>query len=123
MQLIGDDYANSPPAHALANRGIIHNIVGYTVYGDYTQPNPEARIIEAVAAGEVDVAVVWGPFAGYFALRQSVPLDVVPVSRPVDPPSLPFVFDISMGVRRDDEAFKPELQAVLGRVCKLGSDH
>jgi mxaJ protein len=68
-----------------------------------------------VAAGEVDVAVVWGPFAGYFAPRQSVPLDIVPVSPPMDPPSLPFVFNISMGVRKDDEAFKGELQAVLER--------
>lgn len=113
VQLIGDDYANTPPAHALANRGIIDNVIGYTVYGDYTQANPTARIMEAVGAGEVDVAVVWGPFAGDFARRQSVPLDIVPVSPPMDPPSLPFVFDISIGVRKDDEAFKGELQAVL----------
>jgi mxaJ protein len=115
VQLIGDDYANTPPAHALANRDIINNVVGYTVYGDYSQANPAAKIMEAVAAGEVDAAVVWGPLAGYFAPRQSVPLDIVPVSPPMDPPSLPFVFDISMGVRKDDEAFKGELQAVLER--------
>jgi mxaJ protein len=115
VQLIGDDYANTPPAHALANRHIINNVVGYTVYGDYSQANPAAKILEAVAAGEVDVAVVWGPFAGYFAPRQSVPLDVVPVSPPMDAPSLPFVFDISMGVRKDDQAFQAELQAVLDR--------
>jgi mxaJ protein len=115
VQLIGDDYANTPPAHALANRHIINNVVGYTVYGDYSQTNPAAKILEAVAAGEVDVAVVWGPLAGYFAPRQSVPLGIVPVSPPVDPPSLPFVFDISMGVRTDDQAFKAELQAVLDR--------
>jgi ABC-type amino acid transport substrate-binding protein len=35
MQIIGDDQANSPPAHALASRKIINNVVGYTVYGDY----------------------------------------------------------------------------------------
>jgi mxaJ protein len=115
VQLIGDDYANTPPAHALANRGIIDNVIGYTVYGDYTQANPAAGIMEAVATGEVDVVIVWGPIAGYFARRQSVPLDIVAVSLPLDPPSLPFVFDISMGVRKGDEAFKGELQAVLER--------
>jgi mxaJ protein len=52
-----DDYANTPPAHALANRQIIENVTGYTVYGDYSA----ARIIDAVAAGEVDVAIVRGP--------------------------------------------------------------
>ena len=49
VQLIGDDYANTPPAHALAERGIVANVVGYTVYGDYAQPNPPARIVDAVA--------------------------------------------------------------------------
>jgi mxaJ protein len=34
VQLIGDDYANTPPAHALASRNLIGNVVGYTVYGD-----------------------------------------------------------------------------------------
>jgi mxaJ protein len=115
VQLIGDDYANTPPAHALANRRIIENVTGYTVYGDYSEANPAARIIDAVAAGEVDVAIVWGPLAGYFAPRQPIPLAVVPVSPQIDPPALPFAFDISMGVRRGDEAFRGELEAVLAR--------
>ena len=45
-----------------------------------------------MAKGEIDVAVVWGPLAGYFAKRQGVPLEVVPVSPSVDPPGLPFAF-------------------------------
>src|SRR4051812_9585058 len=35
VQLIGDDFVNTPPAHALANRGMTRNVVGYPVYGDY----------------------------------------------------------------------------------------
>src|SRR5436190_22081100 len=65
VQLIGDDGGNSPPAHALAARHIVANVVGYTVYGDYLEPNPPARIVKAVAHGDVDVAIVWGPLAGY----------------------------------------------------------
>src|SRR6185369_11699528 len=42
VQLIGDDGNNSPPAHALARRNVIDNIVGYTVYGNYAEPNPLA---------------------------------------------------------------------------------
>jgi mxaJ protein len=44
VQLIGDDYTNTPPAHALANRDIINNVVGYTVYGNYSQANPAAKV-------------------------------------------------------------------------------
>jgi mxaJ protein len=115
VQIIGDDYANAPPADALAHRGIVKNVRGYSVIGDYHEPNPPSRIVRAVANGEVDVAVVWGPVAGYFARRSPVPLRVVPVSPEVDVPYLPFVFDIGMGVRRGDTALRDSLDAVLVR--------
>jgi quinoprotein dehydrogenase-associated probable ABC transporter substrate-binding protein len=113
VQMVGDDFANTPPAHALANRRIIQNVKGYTLYGDYAQQNPPARIVDAVAAGEIDVAIVWGPLAGYFAKREPVPLEIVPVSPQVDLPFLPFVYDISMGVRRGDERLRQELERIL----------
>ncbi len=115
VHLVGDDYTNPPPAHALASRQIISNVVGYTIYGDYRQENPPARIIEAVAAGDLDVAIIWGPFAGYFAKRQPVAMEIVAV--PPDPalPRLPFVFDIALGVRKGEAAFKGELEEILHR--------
>ena len=103
VQMIGDDFSNSPPAHALSARGIIQNVVGYSVFGDYTQPNPPARIVEAVAAGNIDAALVWGPLAGYFAPRQSAPLIIAPIPPESDSASRPFAFDIAMGVRRGDD--------------------
>jgi quinoprotein dehydrogenase-associated probable ABC transporter substrate-binding protein len=115
VHVIGDDYANVPPAAALAQRHIVRNVVGYTIYGDYSQPNPPARLIEAVARGDVDVAIAWGPLAGYFVSRQPVPLAVVPVSPQIDLPFLPFVFDISMAVRRGDDSLRAHLDAVLER--------
>lgn len=115
VQMIGDDFANSPPAHALSARGLIRNVVGYSVIGDYTQPNPPARIVEAVARGEVDAALVWGPLAGYFATRQPMPLELSPISPQIDSPSLPFVFDISMGVRRGDVERRRQIDDFLVR--------
>ena len=115
VSIIGDDYANAPPAHALAQRGIVANVVGYSVYGDYATPNPPARIVEAVAKGEVDVAVVWGPLAGYFAPRQRVTLALAPVTPEIDLPFLPFVFDIAVGVRRGDDSLRTAIDRVLVR--------
>ena len=115
VQLIGDDFANTPPAHALANRGIVRNVVGFTVYGDYRRPNPPAQIIDAVEDGRVDVAVVWGPLAGYFAQHAAAPLDIMPVRPQVDLPYLPFVFDIAMGVRRADSTFRHQLDDIIAR--------
>ena len=115
VQLIGDDYVNTPPAHALARRGLVDNVVAFTVYGNYAEPNPPARLIEAVARGDVDVALAWGPLAGYFGSRQPVPLAMTPVTPAVDPPGLRFVFAMAMGVRRDDTALRDVLQSILDR--------
>jgi mxaJ protein len=115
VQLVGDDGVNTPPVHALENRGVKGNLVGYMVYGDYRDSTPASRIIDGVANGDVDVAVVWGPLAGYFARQAKVPLEVVPVSPKLDLPYLPFVFDIAMGVRRGDTTFKSRIESVIER--------
>lgn len=110
VQLVGDDYANTPPAHALGRRGLIDNVVGYTVYGDYAQPDPAARVLQAVQTGEVDIAVVWGPLTA----RHAAELAVVPIAQASDG-GLPLEFAISMGVRRDDRALQRRLERVLQR--------
>jgi mxaJ protein len=115
VQLVGDDYNNTPPVHALSRRGIVGNLEGYSVYGDYSQANPPARIVDAVVSGAVDIAIAWGPLAGYFARHSGVELDIVPVSPAVDPPGLRFTFDISLGVRPTDSALKQRLESVLDR--------
>jgi mxaJ protein len=59
------------------------------------------------------MAVVWGPTAGYFVKQERLPLTITPVAPQIDLPFLPFVYDISMGVRRDDVAFKERLETIL----------
>lgn len=114
VHVIGDDYSNTPPARALARQGLVENIRGYTVYGDYSEPNPPSNLITAVAEGEVDVAVAWGPLAGYFAERVPADLALSPVAPQADPAS-PMVFDIAMGVRHGDDALRSALQQAIAQ--------
>jgi len=116
IQLVGEDGANPPPSEALARRGIVDNVRGYLVYGDYREQNPAAAIMDAVAKGEIDVAIVWGPVAGYFAGRESVPLKIALVTPQNDGPRVPMVFDINMGVRRDDPTLRDEINAALSKL-------
>lgn len=115
VQMIGDDFRNTPPAHALSNRGMVQNVAGYTVYGDYSKPSPLSDIIDAVERGDVDLAVVWGPAAGFFAKTSAPDLELSPVSPHADSAALPFVFDISMGVRRGNDALRDELNDFVTR--------
>ncbi|MFL6504365.1 MAG: substrate-binding domain-containing protein [Candidatus Udaeobacter sp.] len=108
VQLVGNDGIDTPPAHALAARGVVNNVVGFTLYGDYSQRNPPARIIDAVANGDVDIAIAWGPLAGYFAKQSETPLEMTPVTPDKDGP-LRFAFDVSLGVRKKDRELRDQL--------------
>jgi mxaJ protein len=115
IQISGDDYNNPPAAQALAVRQIIQNVRGFPVYGDYSKPDPQREIIDAVADGRVDVAVVWGPLAGYYARREPVAMEVIPVAAERDGPVSALAFDIAMGVRREDQALKRALDGIITR--------
>jgi mxaJ protein len=115
VQMVGSEAMNTPPAHALARRGIVQNVRGYMIYGDYREPHPSSAIIDAVENGDVDVAVVWGPVAGYFAAQGSIPLSLAPVEPWRDGTELPMAFYISMGVRRGDNALLQRLNDSLER--------
>jgi mxaJ protein len=116
LHVVGDDYASVPPGHALVRRELTQSIRGYSIYGDYSRPDPPADLIDVVAAGKVDVAIAWGPLGGYFASHPRVKgaprLAVAPVP---SVPGLPFEFSIAMGVRRDDRALRDRLDEVIRR--------
>jgi len=115
VQIIGNDHFSTPPAHALARRGMTENVHGFSVYGDYSRPNPPARILDAVVDRDVDIAAVWGPLAGYFVKQDKLPLRLTPVSPAMDGPNLPMIFDISMGVRREDGVLLRDVNASLAK--------
>ena len=111
VNIIGEDYTNTPPAHALGARGIIAR--GYDTF--YNAEHRPEDIVNAVAKGDIDVAIVWGPLAGYFAKRAATPLTLVPLPDSVDRTGFPFAFDIAMGMRRSDKAFKAQIDQILER--------
>ena len=112
VQLIGDDGTNTPPVEELAARGLSKRLKGFMVWGRTTPSGPPLEeILHAVAAGDIDVAVVWGPLAGYFATREDAPLfsAIAAEERTV----VPMSFAIAMGVRKHDEGLARELNAAL----------
>lgn len=115
VHLTGGDDANPPAAKALAERGLAARVVGFPIYGNYDDPNPTANLLDAIVNGKVDLGVVWGPLAGYYAKHSRVPLDLAPVHPQIELPYLPFVYDVSVGVRRGDTTWRDQLQGALDR--------
>lgn len=114
VPLAGDDGANPAPVHALARRGIRDNIRGFPLYGELGRDVP--AIVDAVARGELDVGIAWGPVVGAGAKRSPAnsELVVVPVAERTDG-GVPVAFAMAMGVRKKDAELAKELDAVLAR--------
>jgi mxaJ protein len=113
VHLLGE--ADTPPLRALGGLGIVSNVAGFMIYGDTGKPNPAARPVDAVANGEVDVALVWGPLGGYFAKQSRVPLAVATIGDAAAFAPLVFQYEIGIGVRKGDAALKAALDGVIAR--------
>jgi quinoprotein dehydrogenase-associated probable ABC transporter substrate-binding protein len=112
VQLPGDGAA-TPPGQVLAQRGVTAQVRGFEPLG--AMPSAQ-RAVQALAAGEIDAAVLWGPPAAYFARRAGAPLVLTPVLGTVPGAPTPFAFDIALAVRPADTALRSELDGALTRL-------
>jgi mxaJ protein len=111
INLLNSDATNTPPAMALSRHGVVGNLVGFTTF--YSVLDRPEDIVNAVVDKKVDASIVWGPLAGYFAQRASVPLVVQPLAQYDSIADLPFAFNMSMAVRRRDRELRDSLEKVI----------
>jgi mxaJ protein len=100
-----------PPTMALSHYGVVGNLRGY--HGWYNDDDRPEDVVNAVANDSVDLAIVWGPLAGYFAKRSQVPLKLTPLGERDSLADVPFRYDIAMAVRRRDRELRDSLQRLL----------
>lgn len=112
VPIVGDDYENPPPVRALARRGIIDNVRGFPMAVDRHRALP--AFADALASGEIDVAIAWGPVAGWAMKKSATPLALTTLPER-DDDGTPFAFDIAMGVRRREDLLAKKLDDVLAR--------
>ncbi|HKV50937.1 MAG TPA: substrate-binding domain-containing protein [Gemmatimonadaceae bacterium] len=109
--LIGDDYTNTPPAQALSSHGITKNARGFSLF--YDEDTHPQDIVRAVADSSIDVALVWGPVAGYFAKQSAVPLSLKALPDSDSASGVVFAYNMAIGVRHSDRDLKAVLDSVL----------
>jgi mxaJ protein len=113
VNMYTSDAENSPPAMALSRYGVVGNLHGYfTFFSDKERPED---IIKGVANKDVDIAIAWGPLAGYFTKQLGVPLTLTPLPAKDSLSDIPFQYNMGIAVRRRDKEFRDSLQAVLER--------
>lgn len=109
---IGVQSQGSPPQDALVRRGLGPRVVA--VYGGgATRVDHLDAVVAAVAKGDIDVGVAWGPVAAYYAARQDVPLDVEPVTPAFDPPDTVMSTGMTIAVRTGDDSLRDLLEVAV----------
>jgi mxaJ protein len=111
----GDGY--TPPAIALGQNGHGANLVSYSLFPQEGESNAAAKPLDAVAGGEIDAAVVWGPLAGYFAAREPAALDITAVT-PAEFDGVPFTYPISIAVAKSNDALRARIDSALSADCR-----
>lgn len=103
--------AATPPADHLLEYGLLPKARTYSLLVDRRFASPAQDMLDDLARGEIDGALLWGPTAGAFAAQAGTPLKVVPLLKEAERP--PMTYRITMGVRPTDHAWKQTLNTVL----------
>jgi quinoprotein dehydrogenase-associated probable ABC transporter substrate-binding protein len=103
--------AGTPPATNMAIAGLMTNAKPYPLMIDTRLDNSAQAMIDDLAAGTIDVGVLWGPMAGFYAKRAAQPLHVTPLVKETTGPKL--VYRIGMGVRPADQNWKRQLNRLI----------
>jgi quinoprotein dehydrogenase-associated probable ABC transporter substrate-binding protein len=103
--------AGTPPATNLAVNGLLGNIKSYPLVVDTRVDAPASAMIEDLEKDRIDVAILWGPIAGYFSKRSKTPLTVKALVKETSGPRM--IYRIGMGVRHTDQEWKRTLNKVI----------
>ncbi len=104
--------AGSPPADLLLSNGLMGRAQAYNLVVDTRVEKPNLQMLEDLRTGVIDVALMWGPIAGYFIKRDSLPFTMTPLQ--TDPRSrLRMDFRISMGIRHNEPLWKQQVNTLI----------
>ena len=107
-------YDSSPASTWLLKHGFVDHAIPYqTMTGDGTV-NTAETLERDMKAGKLDMAIVWGPIAGWLRYHNKAgPLELIPMHTEDADKEAKFEYPISMAVRIPDKARKAELDRLI----------
>ncbi len=105
--------AGTPPSTMVALNGLMTQVRPYQLQADTRFNHPGRDLVEDLAKGDIDVGLLWGPIAGYYAKQQDVPLKIVPLLTNGGPVRMDY--RITMGLRFNEPEWKRQLNDIIKR--------
>ena len=100
-------FAQTPASDWLLKNNLIGQAVMYAAQSGDPNETPDTIVERDLAAGKIDVAMVWGPVAGFIASRHTQDGWVALPFKP--DPQIKFDYEISMGLRRNEKDWQKTL--------------
>lgn len=104
--------AGTPPSDVLVSKGLTGQVRPYQLLVDTRVEQPARQMMDDLAKGDVDAALVWGPIGGYWAKQQSVPITLIPLASDMRS-GLRMDFRISMGMRPGEPDWKHKINGLI----------
>lgn len=105
----------TPPSRPINDKGLMENARPYRIMRDLNLP--PSFIVDDLVKGDIDIAILWGPIAGYYA-KHKYPDQLVVVPAPEYEQENPHgkeQWNISVGVRKKDKERIAIINDVLER--------
>jgi quinoprotein dehydrogenase-associated probable ABC transporter substrate-binding protein len=104
--------ANTPPGNILAKEGLMGAVKPYPLMVDTRFDSSSAAMIRDLEAGEIDVALLWGPIAGYYVKNAKTKLNLAPIQETA---GTRMAFRVAFGVRHSDQIWKRDLNQFISQ--------
>lgn len=104
--------AGTPAVDLLVARNLIGQTRPYQLLVDSRYDNPPKTMLDDLAGGQLDAALLWGPIAGYYASREPKPLTLVPLAG-LARGGLRLDYRISMGIRQGEPNWKHKVNELI----------
>ncbi|MFM9154062.1 MAG: substrate-binding domain-containing protein [Methylocystis sp.] len=104
--------ANTPPGNILAKEGLMGAVKPYPLMVDTRFDSSSATMIRDLEAGEIDVALLWGPIAGYYVKNTKTKLNLAPIRETA---GTRMAFRVAFGVRHSDQIWKRDLNQFISQ--------
>jgi quinoprotein dehydrogenase-associated probable ABC transporter substrate-binding protein len=105
--------AGTPPAAHMARNGLLAKARPYNLVVDRRVESPVTNMLDDLAAGEIEAAILWGPLGGPLVKTQYSGMKVTPLVKETLPPRL--FFRITMGVRQGEKVWQRKLNSLIRR--------
>ena len=96
-------------------QGLMGNMVPFQGQPGDPKVSPGLHMLDELVAGNIDVTIIWGPTAGYYAKQYKDKAELVLLPMKDDPknPEMKFIYNMAMAVRFGEKEWKDKINQLI----------